>query len=63
MFFVVKVFMLWMCLIVYLYIKVYCLKRYSFLLIMLFEFRMVDINVDDLGLLDILFEFVVFVLL
>lgn len=30
---------------------------------MLFEFRMVDINVDDLGLLDILFEFVVFVLL
>lgn len=30
---------------------------------MLFEFRMLDINVDDLGLLDILFEFVVFVLL
>lgn len=30
---------------------------------MLFEFRMVDINVDDLGLLDIFFEFVVFVLL
>lgn len=52
-----------MCLIVYLYIKVYCLKRFSFLLIMLFEFRMVDINVDDLGLLDIFFEFVVFVLL
>lgn len=30
---------------------------------MLFEFRMLDINVDDLGLLDIFFEFVVFVLL